>query len=887
MPEDDPNSVRELRAFLLSGKTAKFRSALAAFRIQVDLATATGTSVNPMQFFETVEVIEKTVHILLESKLREWAGPPSLMGPESAKTLGEVLYRGRAALLISLGGLLTAAGVDNPRQFLLDIMRIAFGVDPFHVRLGDFIGDYPFSDNSPPLPPELIGFREFVEGTCVRSIVSAGIDFGRAAGLRPRPLGGISITGVDPNHGCAGDEVHVRGTGFGTTQPAEVSVMFSTRDGGCTKAVVLAWSDTEITVVAPPNVGQGCVGLTEIPSGGGSIAEAADSFAGALESCLGPAAGIAGGHIRDSATQIMAAACPDCSNPATRFSGGPPVITAFSANGRSDTDIMPGDNVTVAWTVDGADGVTIQPIGGLLPAIPGPLDPLGGSVVVKVVLPDGVVGEWSLVAFNDCGTTTARIHVVVNGRKALALSGGGSKAAFEVGAIRCLRDVAGIHPVIISGSSAGALNAAKLAEGGVALWELEQLWLSLQDYTYLYLEPRWFQILEPVMQSLLKGGSSRLVQAAAQFAGDFVQSKVLGALLSAAGIPGIFYTIYTSVFPVVTGVVTVVRYYDALQQALAANALFDFTPMEQMINANIDPAKVTISGIELRITAVNLVSGELRVIDQNGFFLDSAFPQVPLLDAVRASASVPIAFPPVALPGLNGMEPYVDGGVRENVPVRAAVEAGAHRVYAILLNPKAPNVGTGSTKMIDVAGRVANIILDEGQRDDFAPFRGFGIPVSVIDPTFLVHDTLMVEPGLISINMDYGYMRAYDQVVVKPADRDALRNLSDEITVARIEAWVQEYWANGELLPGLVQPRPLVPVPDPFALQSARDFKKIIRTKTFERINLSSSNSVPSYRANWWLRWERHAWQPLNPSPWDSMTDYGQGGLNAEAPPPP
>ncbi|MDQ4070564.1 MAG: patatin-like phospholipase family protein, partial [Actinomycetota bacterium] len=46
----------------------------------------------------------------------------------------------------------------------------------------------------------------------------------------------------------------------------------------------------------------------------------------------------------------------------------------------------------------------------------------------------------------------------------IVLSGGGAKGDFQVGALRFLYNQ-GIRPDILSGTSVGAINAAKLAEG--------------------------------------------------------------------------------------------------------------------------------------------------------------------------------------------------------------------------------------------------------------------------------------------------------------------------------------------------------------------------------------------------------------------------------------
>lgn len=82
---------------------------------------------------------------------------------------------------------------------------------------------------------------------------------------------------------------------------------------------------------------------------------------------------------------------------------------------------------------------------------------------------------------------------VVLKQNALVLSGGASRGDFEVGAVQYLYRIRGLHPSIICGTSVGAINALKLAEGEPktaakagpdghlqGLAGLEEIWLSLQ-----------------------------------------------------------------------------------------------------------------------------------------------------------------------------------------------------------------------------------------------------------------------------------------------------------------------------------------------------------------------------------------------------------------------
>jgi NTE family protein len=912
-----PPGELPFRAFLLSEEAGAFYNALGELRLALTSEGAVGQVPDPGRLGGPGSLLMRTATGFLPDVADEWGAPLQWQRTGDEVDVAAVAYRGRAAGLMALGGLIAASGGEDldPHQVLENMARIAFGIDPTSRLLGDLLSGHALPDpprpggEQPPLT--LIGFEDLSRRSCTVGIINAGSTFGRVASQRPHLFEGAVITDVDPSSGCAGDVVTLLGNGFGATQPAGVAVMFPAARGGCIPAQVVfreaplngtepepAWSDTEIVVTVPTGVGSGCIGLVEYHEGFAGIAAAAEEFAGELVQCLGPVAARAADQIRASVGRVIGSACPDCADPGTvRFTGGPPTIRSFTVNGRDVAEIEPGDDVTVAWQVDNADAVTIE-AGGGLPDVPAPYDPASGSEVIEdIELPDGSISSWRITATNRCGPAKSEAFVIVRGRKALVLSGGGAKGAFEVGAVRCLRDAAGVEFDIISGTSVGALNAAKLAEGGArALSDLERLWLDMRGSWDIYLEPPWFQRLSSLLRNILSAGSfgwGDIFVAAHSVAFN----KMAGALLGALGIPGAMYSMVTAPYPVITGVVTLANYYDAIRQALAASSMFNFWPTAQKIEATIDPATVAASGIELRITAVSLQDGVARVFDQNGRELTSGL-TVPLRQAVKASAAIPIAFPPVLLflgeqpsvapppeprerepigvqrQPLTRAEHYVDGGLRENVPIAAAVEAGAHRVFAVLANPTeiSPASGIRASDIVQVAGRTVDIFLHEAQRNDITPFQGFGVPMTIIAPKFLVNDTLQVDPGLISINMDYGYMRAHDEVVADPADADPMRTLAHEITLTRLEIWSTEYSANGRSLtitePGLDK---LVSHPVPESLLVVRTLKSALRTKVFDRINLGGPSSVPSGRARWWQQWERHPWPPSINTPWDFL----------------
>src|SRR5262245_9796283 len=86
---------------------------------------------------------------------------------------------------------------------------------------------------------------------------------------------------------------------------------------------------------------------------------------------------------------------------------------------------------------------------------------------------------------------------------AIVLGGGGSKAAFQVGAVKYLYQEQGVRPSLIAACSAGALNGAKLAEGGDdAPARLEAIWRGLDKDTDMWLTEPWLATLEPHLQQI-------------------------------------------------------------------------------------------------------------------------------------------------------------------------------------------------------------------------------------------------------------------------------------------------------------------------------------------------------------------------------------------------
>lgn len=98
---------------------------------------------------------------------------------------------------------------------------------------------------------------------------------------------------------------------------------------------------------------------------------------------------------------------------------------------------------------------------------------------------------------------------------------------------------------------------------------------------------------------------------------------------------------------------------------------FSSEPLEKLIFKNIYPERIQRSDKKLIITACNQT---LRRLVR----FTNTFENLPL--ALLASASIPIAYPPVLMSGFE----FVDAGVIDNVPLKPAIEEGADKIIVVV-----------------------------------------------------------------------------------------------------------------------------------------------------------------------------------------------------------
>ncbi|MEP6623129.1 MAG: patatin-like phospholipase family protein [Acidimicrobiia bacterium] len=378
---------------------------------------------------------------------------------------------------------------------------------------------------------------------------------------------------------------------------------------------------------------------------------------------------------------------------------------------------------------------------------------------------------------------------------AFVLSGGGSQGSFEVGVLRYLYDDVGLRPSILVGSSVGAIIAAKLAEGDDAttgrraLDELEGIWRGLTSNRDMWLTEPWLDKLRSQANwaSELRGRAGEHGAAGSQ---TRVVMRMLGEIVRHP--------------PETDGTV------EALRAAMRAKSLLNMAPVRTIVEEQISPSRMKESGLTLRVGAVSLESGELRYFDQHGnTYARDGEPldveSVDVHDAILASASIPVVFPPTPLGGEN----YVDGGVREILPLALAFNRlGAGHIFAVVAS--APGVDAwrdaSDRGLFEIARRVsADIAPDETLLKEIDPPRGWGRRVTVIAPEVDVHDALTIDPELIAASIDYGYMRASDVLLELDAD---LCGLSTAIAECRMRLRLTRGPITGLLQRDLVDDAP-------------------------------------------------------------------------------
>ena len=887
-------------------------------------------------------------------------------------------------------------------------LQLAFGGDPLSLAFRGVLLGAPWRVN--PEAHESFRSLEVPVGDRVSSVQLAStesylaletalVDLGRAGTTfqRAKPYPGIVIDGISPRAGCTGGTVHISGSGFGLKIPANAMVVF----GSIRASAPERWTRAGFDVRVPKDVGDCCVSVLEKqPRQTPSLGSAATTVAAAVVRCFGATGTALANRLSKIAMHFSnpdSAFCsPDGSN---RFVGGPPQVNYFRTGFGSSSPqrLLPGQPLQLEWSVANATSVTltITPEGSNSPYSSPPTLPPGfvPSASGKVTIPgnSGLI-PWkitvTLKASNPCGTTTKPIGIGYSSGPGLVFVGGGMRCAFHMGAIEALGAIGIPAPTVCAGSGLGALSAVASGADYPDFSRLRNFWNGSIDHDHWYLLDQALFVPGGDYQALdnaewqaenraevltlgaldllrlflvpMKPGDQRLADQiittiASKTAGkaeDLLGQAVQKALESAGASALSEIPIVAIVYAAAEFAIN--AYLDSLKQETATQlatrpSVFLNLGQRALIGSTLAGVETPLgtSGCRIRIPLTTLEVAKARYASESGTICDppgttNVAATASLTSIVTASATVPLLSPPVKM----GTDNYVDGCLRDPVPIGATIEAGADVVIVIQPNIRLMRqeaaMDTAGLPQIDA--RSSQIRDSQFLDSVVTPFGNFapdatGAPVgSWRTPVYVIEPTIEIvglgasygQVGLVNIMADYGYMRAFD-VIIPPilfpdpsdeANRDRmvseLSASTDNIIGLRVASWELEHQLNGwSATPLGPTPRigggPLVDYPDNNAIDPIRGLKTQIHDLLVERLAIPNNYiplahpgqiqplgilPVPKPRAEqWYLGWEAYNFlqlvspttvMPSQPTgnPWVSLSYSDVWTVPAAAPPP-
>jgi predicted acylesterase/phospholipase RssA len=243
--------------------------------------------------------------------------------------------------------------------------------------------------------------------------------------------------------------------------------------------------------------------------------------------------------------------------------------------------------------------------------------------------------------------------------RALVLSGGGARGAYEAGIVGALAAGGGIgdgSPLptyeIVSGTSIGALNGWFVATGQYA--KLHELWYGISGQDIIRAKKRYAAVRDPQSGVLERAASAISLIGLTKDQKGLLQSEP------------IYDWIVRNVDPKTPLVMPLV--WAVTNLSSQRPEYFYLRPRDQRTEL---PGEV--------VRALQLTLGPHTIVRE-------ATPDL-LHRAIFASAALPVAFDPVIMPDTNGnLSAYCDGGVASNSPVGIA-HAVAKAADVVLLDP--------------------------------------------------------------------------------------------------------------------------------------------------------------------------------------------------------
>jgi len=156
--------------------------------------------------------------------------------------------------------------------------------------------------------------------------------------------------------------------------------------------------------------------------------------------------------------------------------------------------------------------------------------------------------------------------------------------------------------------------------------------------------------------------------------------------------------IYASGVPVdkVESIALNFKWLGIIRPTLPKDGLISLDGIEDFVKQHALVNNIEDTGIKFAAIATNLSTGEVKVFDKG-----------PLSKAIRASCSLPGIFTPMKIN--NNI--FVDGGILDNVPARAAKEMGADFVIGVDITAKAIIADQGKDDIFDILWKSLQLLI--------------------------------------------------------------------------------------------------------------------------------------------------------------------------------
>lgn len=293
-------------------------------------------------------------------------------------------------------------------------------------------------------------------------------------------------------------------------------------------------------------------------------------------------------------------------------------------------------------------------------------------------------------------------------RVGLVLSGGGARAAYQVGVLAAIADLARQHGQgagnpfpIVCGTSAGAINAAVLASGAhdfaARIDRLVQVWANFH------------------VQQVYRAEVSDMIVSGARW----MSMLSIGWMLAT--------------------------------KRLRPRSLLNNEPLRELLEQEIDWSQVERNLAEghlhaLAVTASNYASGEHVTFYRSAHVIQPwvrnqrmALSCPLTVDHLLASSAIPFVFPATSLAGPNGRAYFGDGSMRQTAPISPAIHLGADKVLVIGAGrmaepPAARHDSTDYPTLGQIAGHALSSIFLDTLAVDVERLRRINHTLSLINP---------------------------------------------------------------------------------------------------------------------------------------------------------